>query len=260
MSSNLISEIVDKDKDQAVIEKIMEKETSPEIEKKRADIILKVLEIVNKYELDPWNIDLEKFSALFLTEVNEYFRDFPIAGKIIYFAWINIRNKSELLIPREEETFLPVADEYGEQKAPELLNTDLTIGYLPVEKRNITVDDIVEAIKNTPLSFLRSTVKKAKKIIFQENSHPEDFHEIISEIWGRMMDLQVDHFPMDSVTENSLDDFINVFQSSLFLSYYGRIQLNQEQPYGTIWVKILKQGTQSNPIPEIKIEQDEFAV
>lgn len=262
MNSGFISEIVDKDKDQAVIEKIIEKEITHEMEKKRADIIFKVLEIVNKYELDPWNIDIEKFSSLFLDEINEYFKDFPIAGKIVYFAWINLRNKSELLIPKEEEQepepfyedsvdFDPIEQE---------METDVSIGYLPVEKRNITVDDIVEAIKNTPLSFIRKTVRKAKKIIFQEHSHPEDFHVIIAEIWKRMIELDTDHFPMESVTGNTVDDFVNVLQSSLFLAYYGHLKLNQEQPYGTIWVEILDQDMESTPIPEVKLEQDEFAV
>jgi segregation and condensation protein A len=260
LTFNLVSDIINKEKDEEVIEKIIEKEINPEIEKKKANIILKVLEIVDRYELDPWNVDVEKFSAIFLNEINEYFRDFPIAGKIIYFAWVNLRNKSQQLIPKEEE-FYEMDDGFTEEEVQlPLPAEEIHIGYLPVEKRNITVDDIVDAIKNTPMSFLKNTVRKAKKIIFQENSHPEDFHVIITEIWGRMMDLQMEHFPMDSITDNSLDDFINVFQSSLFLAYYGRIQINQEEPYGTIWIKIQERGNEGVPIPEVKMEQDEFAI
>ena len=83
MSTELVSEILDNKKDQAVIEKIMEEEISPEIENKRGEVILKVLEVVDKYGLDPWNIDLDKFTTIFLSEINQYFRDFPVAGKIV---------------------------------------------------------------------------------------------------------------------------------------------------------------------------------
>jgi len=259
VSSELVSEILDKNKDKAVIERIVEKEITPEIENKRGEIILKVLEVVEKYDLDPWNIDLEKFTSVFLSEVNEYFRDFPVAGKIVYFAWINIRNKSELLIPKpeQEEVLMDEPQEFGEE---DIALPDLSLGYLPVEKRNVTVEDIVEAIRNTPISFLKNTVRKAKKIIFQENSHPEDLHVIIGEIWKRMLEEKKEHFTMESITNQSTDDLINVFQSSLFLSYYGRIELNQEVPFGDIWIKILNRKVASIPVPEVKMEEDDFAV
>ena len=259
MSTELVSEILDKNKDQAVIEKIIQEEINPDIDNKRGEVILKVLEVVDKYDLDPWNIDLEKFTSVFLNEVNQYFRDFPVAGKIVYFAWINIRNKSELLLPQpeEQEELLDEPMEIGEEELP---IPDIALGYLPVEKRNVTIEDILEAIKNTPLSLLRSTVKKAKKIIFQETAHPEDFHVIIGEVWTRMLLSKKDHFTMESISKSSADDVINVFQSSLFLSYYGRIELNQETPFGNIWIKMLKRDKTTAPIPEVKLEEDEFAV
>ncbi|MCL6003389.1 MAG: hypothetical protein M0Z77_10710 [Thermoplasmatales archaeon] len=259
MSTELVAEILNKNRDQAVIEKIMEEEISPEIENKRAEVILKVLEVVDKYGLDPWNIDLEKFTSIFLNEVNQYFRDFPVAGKIVYFAWINIRNKSELLLPQPEEPeeFTDEPLEVGQEELPV---PDISLGYLPVEKRNVTIEDIVEAIKNTPLSLLRNTVRKAKRIIFQETAHPEDFQVIIGEVWKRMLQSKKDHFTMESILEQTPDDVINVFQSALFLAYYRRIELNQEIPFGNIWVKILKKDGTTAPVPEIKLEEDDFAV
>ncbi len=258
MSTEIVAEVLDKNKDQAVIEKIIQEEISPEIESKRGEIILKVLEVVDKYGLDPWNIDLEKFTGVFLKEINQYFRDFPVAGKIVYFAWMNIRSKSELLIPQpeEQEELLDEPVEGEQEEIPQ----DISLGYLPVEKRNVTIDDILDAIRNTPLSLLKTTVRKAKKIIFQETAHPEDFQVIIGEVWKRMLQSKKDHFTMDSVSRDSTDDFINVFQSSLFLAYYGRVELNQEIPYGTIWIKMLKRDAGTPPIPEIKLEEDDFAV
>ena len=259
MSTELVSEILDNNKDHAVIEKIMEEEISPEIENKRGEVILKVLEVVDKYGLDPWNIDLDKFTTIFLSEVNQYFRDFPVAGKIVYFAWINIRNKSELLLPQPEEP-QELPDEQIEVREEELPIPDLSLGYLPVEKRNVTIEDILDAIKNTPLSLLRNTVRTAKKIIFQETAHPEDFQVIIGEIWGRMLLSKKDHFTMESIVKKSTDDLINVFQSSLFLAYYKRIELNQEVPFGNIWIKMLTKDKTTSPVPEIKLEEDDFAV
>ncbi|MCL4334435.1 MAG: hypothetical protein M1290_04100 [Candidatus Thermoplasmatota archaeon] len=259
MTSELFSEILNKNKDQAVIEKIMQEEISPEIENKRGEIILKVLEVVDKYGLDPWNIDLDKFTTVFLSEVNKYFRDFPVAGKIVYFAWINIRNKSELMLPQPEEPeeiFEDSVDVGGE----ELPVPEISLGYLPVEKRNVTIEDIVDAIKNTPISFLTNTVRKAKKIIFQETAHPEDFQVIIGEVWNRMLHSKKDHFTMESISKGSTDDLIDVFQSSLFLSYFGRIELNQEVPFGNIWIKMLKKDSSTTPVPEVKLETDDFVV
>ncbi len=259
MSTELVAEILDKNKDQAVIEKIMEEEINPEIENKRGEVILKVLEVVDKYGLDPWNIDLEKFTSVFLGEINQYFRDFPVAGKIVYFAWMNIRNKSELLLPQPEEPE-DVFDGSLEMAGEELPMPDLALGYLPVEKKNVTIDDILEAIKNTPLGVLKNGVRKAKNFLFQETAHPEDFQVIIGEVWKRMLQSKKDHFTMESISKGSTGDVINVFQSSLFLAYYGRIELNQEIPFGNIWIKMLKKDGTTTPVPEVKLEEDDFAV
>ncbi len=261
MSVEIITTLLNDEKDKSVIQKMVENELNSELEKRRSDIILKVLEVVSKYELDPWNIDLEKFTDIFMREINEQFRDFPVAGKIVYFAWINLRDKSEALIPKEEVLIEPIDDSFqdfqmedqGDMESPPL-------SYIPVEKRNVSIQDIIDAIKNTPLSAVRNTLKKAKRILFQENSHPEDLHVIIKEIWRRMIELGVDHFPLESISDGTNDDMIDALVSSLFLTYYGRTELNQEIPYGTIWVKITDKSETQSPIPETKLEEDLFAV
>ncbi|MEM0136101.1 MAG: hypothetical protein QXU18_12905 [Thermoplasmatales archaeon] len=257
--TDLIAQIVDSDKDQAVIEKIIESEASLDLEKRKSELVLKVFEVVEKFNLDPWNIDLEKFTSIFVNEINKDFRDLPVAGKIVYLAWVNIRSKSDLLIPRPE-----VLDDFVEEpevqveQIPEQEN--FSIDYLPFEKKSVTVDDIVNAIKNTPLNLIKNSVRKVKKIIFEETAHPEDLHSIISEIWKRMMVMRGDHFTMESLVKGGLDDFIDVFQSSLFLSYYGRVYLNQEIPYGDVWISIISRDSSTLPIPEIKPDQDEFMI
>ncbi|MEM0141193.1 MAG: hypothetical protein QXN66_04055 [Thermoplasmatales archaeon] len=257
--TELIMQIVDSDKDQAVIEKIIEKEITADLEQRKSELVLKVFEVVEKFNLDPWNIDLDKFTSIFINEINENFRDLPVAGKIIYLAWVNIRSKSDLLIPPPEVEDDSVedplfVDEQPSEEAP------ISIDYLPVEKRSVTVDDIVNAIRNTPLNFIKNSVRKAKKIIFQETAHPEDLHAIISEVWSRMVAHNVDHFSMESLVRGGADDFIDVFQSSLFLAFYGRIYLNQEMPYGDIWVSVLSKERDTLPVPEIKPDQDEFII
>jgi segregation and condensation protein A len=261
MSMEIITGILNEERDKTVIEKMVENELNPELEKRRTEIILKVLEVVSKYDLDPWNIDLEKFTKIFMDEINDEFRDFPVAGKIIYFAWINLRMKSEILIPKNEvmeELQDDMFYDYSQQETENYEN--LSLSYIPVEKRNITVQDIIDAIKNTPLNAVRNSLKKAKKIIFQENSHPEDLHIIIKEIWRRMIDLGTDHFPMDSILEGSREDLIDVIISTLFLTYYGRTEVNQEIPYGTIWIKIVDKSEAQSPVPETKLQEDLFAV
>lgn len=261
MSMEILTSVLNEEKDKSVIEKMVENELNPELEKKRTEIILKVLEVVSKYDLDPWNIDLEKFTRVFMEEINDSFRDFPVAGKIIYFAWINLRSKSEFLLPKNDVT--EEVDDGGmfEYVEPEQENYEqLSLSYIPVEKRNISVQDIIDAIKNTPLSAMRNTIRKAKKIIFQENSHPEDLHIIIKEIWRRMIDLGTEHFPFDAITDGSTGDVIDALMSALFLTYYGRTALNQEIPYGTIWIKIVDKSESQSPVPETKLEEDLFAV
>jgi hypothetical protein len=96
-----ISEFILDTEEKEIIQRTIENEVS-NLESRKYEIILKALEIVEKYNFDPWNLDLAKFVDIFMNEINQEFRDFPVAGRIVYMAWLNLRNKSERVIPKTE--------------------------------------------------------------------------------------------------------------------------------------------------------------
>jgi hypothetical protein len=82
---------------------------------------------------------------------------------------------------------------------------------------------------------------------------------IIREIWNRIIEVESETFPMDSISSGELEDSLDVFVSSLYLSFYGRVLLSQEVPYGTIWITVVDKNNVGSPIPETKMD-DAFAI
>jgi len=261
---NSISDFILDTEEKAIIQRTIENEVQ-NLESKKYDIILKALEIVEKYNFDPWNLDLAKFVDIFMNEINEEFRDFPVAGRIVYMAWLNLRNKSERVIPKteldDEGNYVldDVQDYFVDQATPDD-DLQISLSYIPEDKRNISIHDLIDAIKSVKF-ISKNRNKEPKRAIKEagEYSHPEDMHLIIREIWNRIMEVESETFPMDSISSGELEDSLDVFVSSLYLSFYGRILLSQEFPYGTIWITVVDRNNVSSPIPEMKMD-DAFAI
>lgn len=244
-----------------LIEKTLENELH-EIENRKYDIILKAMEIVEEYNFDPWNIDISKFADIFMKEINENFKDFPVAGKIIYLAWLNLKNKSEMLVPREEEQpqdFSLMDDGIMDLSTPTETEEDITFSFMPTDKRNISIHDLIDAIKNVRLLPRRKEKKDEAHIPFNETSHPEDLHLIIRNIWNRILEVDNETFPMETIFGEEIEDRLDVFVSSLYLSFYNRVLLTQDIPYGTIWITVIDRNNSESPLPEMKLDEP-FAI
>lgn len=238
-----------------IIEKTVENEIQ-DFENRKYDLIIKTLEIVDKYKFDPWNIDLSKFADIFMKEINESFKDFPVAGKIIYLAWINLKSKSEMLIPKELPEPEDITDNYIEDVhyTNEFVG-EITLPYVPSDKRNVSIHDLIDAIKKVKILPRRKPKKEETVIPIGEYSHPEDLHLIIRTIWNRILDMENETFPMETIFGLDLEDKLDVFVSSLYLSYYNKILLAQEVPYGTIWITVIDRSHSESPLPEMKLDE-----
>jgi len=259
-----ISEFILDTEEKEIIQRTIENEVS-NLESRKYEIILKALEIVEKYNFDPWNLDLAKFVDIFMNEINQEFRDFPVAGRIVYMAWLNLRNKSERVIPKTElndDSNYGLDDglDYFVEPKYEGEEFQVSLSYIPEDKRNISIHDLIDAIKN--VKFISKNKKKEPKRVISEAgeySHPEDIYLIIREIWNRIIEVESETFPMDSISSGELEDSLDVFVSSLYLSFYGRILLSQDVPYGTIWITVVDKNNVGSPIPETKMD-DAFAI
>ncbi|MBU0496517.1 MAG: hypothetical protein KKG04_01000, partial [Candidatus Thermoplasmatota archaeon] len=64
--------------------------------------VLLAFELVLLQEMDPWNIDLVKFSTMYLKHAQDKKVDLLTAGRIIYMAWKVLRLQSDHLVVNME--------------------------------------------------------------------------------------------------------------------------------------------------------------
>jgi len=225
-------------------------------------------ELVIKQHLDPWNIDLVKFSTLYLKRAKEEKIDLVTAGKIIYMAWKVLKLQSDELVEYmekarniEQESFgwddLPLFDDwsfdndFGYTK----MITKKEIPFIePVRRkaeRRVTLIELIEAFdqarKETERYQLldklrreeREKLEKFARERMKGRLHEETLEEDIKKVWSKIKKLNGRAIPLRKLYKpGDREDFVTTLISILFLAYENKIRIYQRKfPYGEIYLK-----------------------
>ncbi len=233
-----------------------------------------VFELVMDEKLDPWKIDLVKFTKLYMERVKkEKDIDFIIAGKIIYMAWNILMRKSEDILDEVEREIYYVDSEFFdidvspfESYEEEIIDLEPDIEIRePVrreEERPVSLMELIQAInearREVEMKKKQRKIREKFKFNLDEKVHREDLEEEIKEVWARLSEVNGDEIPLSLLYDGTREDFIKVFLSLLFLERFKKVELQQEVPYGEINIRILvpqelRNIEFMNP-PEIRIE------
>ena len=233
-----------------------------------------VFELVMDEKLDPWKIDLVKFTKLYMERVKkEKDIDFIIAGKIIYMAWNILMRKSEDILDEVEREIYYVDSEFFdidvspfESYEEEIIDLEPDIEIRePVrreEERPVSLMELIQAInearREVEMKKKQRKIREKFKFNLDEKVHREDLEEEIKEVWTRLSEVNGDEIPLSLLYDGTREDFIKVFLSLLFLERFKKVELQQEVPYGEINIRILvpqelRNIEFMNP-PEIRIE------
>ena len=212
-------------------------------------------ELVMDEKLDPWRIDLMRFTKLYMERIKEDKEiDFIIAGKIVYMAWSILMRKSEEVLDeaeREEETWdfmdidiSPFEFEYEveeiEYREPEI---EIVEPVRREEHRPVSLVELIEALHEAKVEMERK--KRAKRIRekfkfnLEEKVHKEDLEEEIKEVWARLSEVSGEEVMMSVIYDGTREDFIKVFLALMFLEKFEKVELRQDYPYGEINIRIL---------------------
>ena len=212
-------------------------------------------ELVMDEKLDPWRIDLMRFTKLYMERIKEDKEiDFIIAGKIVYMAWSILMRKSEEVLDeaeREEETWdfmdidvSPFEFEYEveeiEYREPEI---EIVEPVRREEHRPVSLVELIEALHEAKVEMERK--KRAKRIRekfkfnLDEKVHKEDLEEEIKEVWARLSEVSGEEVMMSVIYDGTREDFIKVFLALMFLEKFEKVELRQDYPYGEINIRIL---------------------
>jgi len=225
-------------------------------------------ELVIKQHLDPWNIDLVKFSTLYLKRAKEEKIDLVTAGKIIYMAWKVLKLQSDELVEYmekarniEQEPFgwddLPLFDDwsfdndFGYTK----MITKKEIPFIePVRRkaeRRVTLIELIEAFDQARkeakryqlLEKLRREEREKLEKFARERMkgrlHEETLEEDIKKVWSKIKQLNGKAIPLRKLYKpGDKEEFIKTLISILFLAYENKIRIYQRKfPYGEIYLR-----------------------
>ena len=226
-------------------------------------------ELVLDQGMDPWAIDLVRFTALYMDRVKQGEAiDLLTAGKLLHMAWSILRMQSDKLRQAAEPPPEPEPQDLGWDDLPSMddLPSDVDAAYnqrvlageeeILDEKvrhkgdRKVTLMELVEALEEArreadlraQIVAARESEKALRKARTRGRAegaaHKEDQEEDIREVWERILGMNGAPIPITSIQERTRDDMVKTFVSVLFLARENRIRLWQEDfPYGMIYVQ-----------------------
>ncbi len=233
--------------------------------------IIILLELATDQHVNPWDVDLVKFSVLYLKRANEHKIDLVVAGRIILMAWTVLRIQSEELIasasvPQAEEP--EAAPDWTEIGSWDDAATEYTArvvgGTVPIDEkvrrkgdRKVTLMELIKAFeeaKNEVILREQFDASRIKQIAltrdhYRENISnrldKEDVEEGIGVVWERISQFNGQPIPLaDLCDTTNREDLVRTLVSVLFLAsdkYGRRINVWQQNfPYGKIFVQNLE--------------------
>jgi len=216
-----------------------------------------IYELARSGKVDPWDIDVSVLAQEFLATIKKLKdMNFRLSGKVILAAAILLKLKSErlgleqLLMLTNPEKFPddvePDDDLFDIEAEKHFTKAKLDLRIPGVRKRNVTVFELVEALKRAvetderrriramaPREYIRPLPEVTKVDIFAKI---EAVFSKLKELVGRFKKKTVEF--EDIVPSKEKKDIIWTLIPLLHLANQDKIVLRQDEPFGKIYVDI----------------------
>lgn len=219
-----------------------------------------IYDLVNSEQMDPWDIDVSILAKRYLETIKTLQKhNFFISGKVLLASAILLKIKSTKLLTeniadfdnqlfQREEDLLEEMDDFQQlpnQEAPPLL-----IKTPHARKRKINLNDLMNALQKALEVNNRRTVRRLQDQVVQQPQIPEkkvDISILIKQIYEKIKQFFVkkERLTFDKlVPSDRKEDKILTLLPLLHLDNQGKVNLNQEIPFGEIL--ITEGGTQND--------------
>ena len=201
-----------------------------------------LLELVRSNKLDPWDIDIDRLTKVFIQRIHEMQElDLRVSGRTLLSAAILLRMKSRKMagmkIDEEEQQLL---DEDLDLDLPDL--GDITM--MQLTPRKITLDELIgslqEALAEPPPKKSKAK-RRPKPFIPELNGFYVNIEEKLLEfhkhIAGFVPNGEIIGIT-DLLKEYTRIEFVRNLLMALFLCKDGKIDMWQEEPLGEIFLRL----------------------
>lgn len=225
-----------------------------------------IFELTIEEQFNPWDIDLIKFSSLYLKKIKkEKEVDLVSAGRIILMAWTILKLQSEEVLAnaevKQEEVFdWETIDDYWFTDDTEYNYTNSVLqGNIPIEEkirrkgdRKVSLIELIDAFETAKKEAeLRKILeeKRVKEILqrkeiakesVNQKIHKEDLEEDIKIVYSKICQFNGRTIPLTNICGKDHEEYIRSIISILYLSNFNKIKVWQKNfPYGEIFIKNL---------------------
>jgi segregation and condensation protein A len=240
-------------------------------------------ELVIEHRLDPWDVDLVRFSTRYLKRAKEEGIDLASAGRIILMAWTILKLQSKDLLRKAEMPFEePEEDYYGDNfEFQNEQDLDFTQRVMyndepPIKemiwrhgKRPVTLIELVDAfnearkaaelqqIISVKREELRAKNLKQRKENVDKRMHKDHLEEDMKIVWERIAKFNGHPIPFTDIWEGDKTDWIVTLRSLLFLAERSWIKVWQRKfPYGEIMIRNIAEPGEM-PKMQVKAVQEQ---
>lgn len=200
-----------------------------------------LVELVEKEQLDPWNIDIVEVVDSYIAAVKELkVMDLRVPANIILAASILLRMKSNLISFAPPEELLDEGQMVG--RVPPLVE-ELALRLRPPVKRRLTLGELIEALDEAiKITEVRSAKMKQEPLPVPFFVKQVNIEEDMENVYGYIKK----HADKERMTTLShllgavkIDDvLLGLFIPLLFLANNGKITLIQEKFFQEIIIRL----------------------
>lgn len=228
--------------------------------------IAAVFDLVMEQSFDPWDIDLVRFSKVYLQRLKRLGTvDFISAGRLILLAWSVLKLQSEVILDGAApvnppaEGFLDSWDItpsiYQDPEDVDFTRQLLSNDMPPLKEafqrdvvRPVTLLDLLDAFtkafKEAPAAAVAPKPPRRARIeAIRDKVHRDDLEEDIQRTWSAIQEVRQDVVGFSQLCNGDRWERATFFLSILFLAKLGWLEIWQEDlPWGEVYLKPLKDG------------------
>ncbi len=210
-----------------------------------------LLDLVEKNEIDPWDVDIVRLTSLYLEEIKRR-KDLDLyvpanavlASSILLYLKSRVlkEEKEKLKVPEEPEVFLEEPEEMPGviEEIPEGV---VVVPPGRIVRRRISLDELLEAMDKLMKRGVRKRPVEPPPDVedFFDVVEEEDVEDYIAEVYSRILS-SLDSTGMTTLSEITPADpleFVKTLLAVLYLASEGKLEVFQEEVFGEVIIRVV---------------------
>lgn len=217
-----------------------------------------IYDLIKSDQMDPWDIDISLLSKRYLDAIKSLKEhNFFISGKMILASAILLKLKSVKLLNEHiaefdsylfqgEESLLDYEDQQEHVEQQEII-PGLLIKTPQPRKGKVNLDDLMSALKKALNVENRRVIRRSYEKAINEAKIPEKKYDIsllIKDVYDKIVNLFTNRKTLtfnELVNSDRKEDKILTFVPLLHLSNQNKVDLNQQEHFGDIYIDLIEE-------------------